>query len=116
MGERDVVTADAGVDAPTCSGLDASVSGLTIQPACETCIGDHCCAQAQACAMTPGCKEIEECATKCIAMAIAPMTCAVMCIEGDAGMPEGGQLSVSQTAARTLDLCLITTCNVCAPP
>jgi hypothetical protein len=38
------------------------------------------------------------------------MTCAVRCIEGDAGVPEGG-LSPSQNAAEQLDLCLAAYCS-----
>ena len=42
---------------------------------------------------------------------ISPMTCAIMCIEGDSGVHEGGSLSPTQLAAETLDLCLASSCS-----
>jgi hypothetical protein len=106
-GNGDVGGGDGGV----CVGLDAATSSLNVPAACLACIGAHCCSQAQACAATSGCVQIEACATACVATGTAPMTCAVMCIEGDSGIPEGGQLSPAQSAAESLDVCLAATCS-----
>lgn len=95
----------------SCTGIDAAVSGLTVAPACIACIEANCCMQAQGCANASGCPAIEACATKCVAAGTAPMTCAIMCIEGDSGVHEGGSLSPTQLAAETLDLCLASSCS-----
>jgi hypothetical protein len=109
-GTPDAAT-DGGGDAASCANLDASISGLAIQPSCETCIGHNCCTQAQGCAAVTGCKAIEECATACVAGGTAAEQCAVKCIEQDAGPPPDGALSPSQNAAELLDLCLISHCS-----
>jgi hypothetical protein len=102
---------DTGSDAASCTGVDAAISGFHVAEVCKTCIEAHCCAQAEGCAISTGCQAIEECATACVARGTAPMTCAVMCIEMDAGYPDGGQLSPSQNAAEVLDLCLAGKCS-----
>jgi hypothetical protein len=109
-GGGDAAPHDAGADVLACTGLDAAVSGLTIRAVCENCVGAHCCLQAHGCAMTTGCKAIEECATRCVASGTTAMTCAVMCIEGDAGIPDSG-LDPAQNAAEQLDLCLAAYCS-----
>jgi hypothetical protein len=106
---------DAGVDVGSCSGLDAAFSGLAVSGACESCIGSNCCSLAHTCAMTAGCKEIEECATACVAGGTAPMACAEKCIAGDAGVGDAGngmpKLNAAQNAAYSLDGCLLLNCS-----
>jgi hypothetical protein len=102
--------APADVQAATCNGLDAGFSGLSFPMACESCVSEHCCSQALACAATSGCKAIEQCAATCVAAGTAPQTCATMCLSPDGGASIGS-LDPPQQAAYTLDLCLVSSCS-----
>jgi len=105
----DDATAEA---AATCDGLDAAVQGLTFPGSCEACIGVHCCMQGLACAAATGCKDIEECAAKCVAAGTAAQTCAEQCIAPDGST---SNFTPGQSAAETLDLCLAANCSsVCS--
>jgi hypothetical protein len=69
--------------------------------------------------MGAGCKQIEVCATKCIAGGTAAKQCATDCILWDGGTPPDGtsttDLTPGQNAAEQLDLCLLVACQgICA--
>jgi hypothetical protein len=115
------VATDKGSDAlAKCNGLDAAASGLTFAPACLSCIGAHCCMEADTCAGDPACKPILACEATCVADGNAAMDCAVCCISsgghdgGDTGSCDANEdvtLSSAQNAAKSLDLCLALNCS-----
>lgn len=77
---------DANLDAVVWPGLDAAFAGVGAPPACESCIGQNCLSQAEACYAASGCVAIEECIWTCIKQpGSSPENCALGCIGGDSG-------------------------------
>jgi len=113
VGITDVDITEAGADvigpeAGSCMGLEAGAAGLTFPAACLTCLGTHCCAEAQACVADPGCKAILSCEAMCIAKGTTGITCGETCIPdknlGTDAATTG--LNMAQNAAYALDTCL----------